>query len=165
MCSNRLTGQSMGLATRTMRSTVHVTKARAGAMTISPSRFHSAHRSSRFARRRLQSHRCSRRAQGKAAVTQARLTAARAAATGRPRYPARGRYAAGIAFPTIGSRSGAQGRAANNCITSRQAHYFHTTIKFERPSVPPKTQRIWTWGAARTANPMSFQRYGWPFNW
>jgi hypothetical protein len=154
----------MGLATRTMRSTVHVTKARAGAMTISPSRFHSAHRSSRFARRRLQSHRCSRRAQGKAAVTQARLTAARAAATGRPRYPARGRYAAGIAFPTIGSRSGAQGRAANNCITSRQAHYFHTTIKFERPSVPPKTQRICTWGAARTTHPMSFQRYGWPFN-
>ena len=150
----------MGLATRTMRSTVHVTKARAGHDDYRfLSRFHSAHRSSRFARRRLQSHRCSRRAQGKAAVTQARLTAARAAATGRPRYAA-----IGIAFPTIGSRSGAQGRAANNCITSRQAHYFHTTIKFERPSVPPKTQRIWTWGAARTTNPMSFQRYGWPFN-
>ena len=63
------------------------------------SQFHSAHRSSRFARRRPQSHRCSRRAQGKSAVTQARLTAARAAATGRPRYAA-----IGIAFPTILNR-------------------------------------------------------------
>ena len=54
--------------------------------------FHSAHCCSRFARRRPQSHRCSRRAQGKAAVTRARLTTMRAATTGRPTYAA-------IAFP------------------------------------------------------------------
>eukprot|EP00966_Prymnesium_polylepis_P067525 1568302-Prymnesium_polylepis.1 len=39
------------------------------------------------------------------------------------------------------------GRAANNFITSRQGRHFHTTVTFERPSVPPQTQRIWTWGA------------------
>ena len=75
-----------------------------------------------------------------------------------------GREAARVAGAPMTVAYGPAGRAANNCITSRQGRYFHTTIKFERPSVPPKTQRIWMWGAARTANPMSFQRYGWPFN-
>ena len=44
------------------------------------------------------------------------------------------------------------GRAPNNL---RLTH--------ERPSVPPKTQRIWNPGGAPRPNPLSFRRYGWPF--
>ena len=65
-----------------------------------------------------------------------------------------------FASTTLGEGAG---RAPNNCTTFWKIRYFHTSVTFERPSVPQKTQRIWTWGAARIPNPMSFRRYGWPF--
>ena len=93
------------------------------------SRFHSAHRSSRFARRRLQSHRCSRRAQGKAAVTQARLTAARAAATGRPRYAA-------IAFRHPQRPCCARSRSLSRGVADRRVQRQHGAVDRAMLSLP-----------------------------
>ena len=88
-----------------MRSTVHVTKARAGHDESQPITFCAPLqplRAKAAAEPSLQP-------QGKSAVTQARLAAARAAATGRPRYAA-------IAFPMFRSVP-----AAHDPVASRMA--------------------------------------------
>ena len=90
-----------------------------------------------------------------------RVSSSSTSSSGGRRGPARpcGR----VTTRTVIGPCGRAGRAPNNCTTFWKIRYFHTSVTFERPSVPQKTQRIWTWGAARIPNPMSFRRYGWPF--
>ena len=56
-----------------------------------------------------------------------------------------------------------EGRAPNNCTTYLARSRTKVRLTHERPSVPPKTHRIWNPGGAPRPNPLSFLRYGWPF--
>ena len=46
-----------------------------------------------------------------------------------------------------------------NALCKRTPYRF----EFERPSVPPKTHRIWSGRPAPDRLPLSFRRYAWPF--
>ena len=49
------------------------------------------------------------------------------------------------------------------CSVNVKSTDIHTVVTFERPCVPPKTQRQSIRRLPPVPNPMSFRRYAWPF--
>ena len=49
------------------------------------------------------------------------------------------------------------------CSVNVKSTDIHTVVTFERPCVPPKTQRQSIGRLPPVPNPMSFRRYAWPF--
>ena len=63
----------------------------------------------------------------------------------------------------VGAESAATSPDPKWCSVKVKSSYFHTSVTFERPCVPPKTQRQSIGQLLPVPNPISFRRYAWPF--